>query len=667
MICNPFDINKAVDYTDQQLFDYWVNIGEDPGFDKMMKPSTLMPMIIVGSKGSGKTHIMKYYSYELQKIRLSSDKAPQTLAEKFQKESFIGVYVRCSGLNADTFSGKGVSDNVWQGIFDYYWELWLGERVLSTIIDLQKQSIINDFSEQELVGRILSLFLGEHAQCQNLRELKDYFIHLQKQLLFEVHNFLFQGKQLPQVEIKLAVSSITYGIPSILQSTVPYFKDRHILYLIDEYENFSESQQQLIQSLLREKPTACTIRIGTRPYGIRTYYTLGKVEENISGSEFEELRLDDWIRNSDNYKDYIKQICISRLKGSNLSFRDSDKIEDLIEEITPSDIEQQASKRKSYGNLFINLRKNLKAYRHQKLTDEEIESLIQCITFAPNLIVERSCVVLLYRRLKAKSTTLIEDAKAIHEQAERYLEGDKAPENGVASYLSHYRREMIDSVARLANIQIPYYGLDTLIELSCGTPRTILRLLKHAFSRQYFNTGKAPFEKGQVLKAEAQQIGIDNTNAWFFEENRVPGDNIGVKDVVKRLGNFLQSIRFSDLPPQCSINIFSVPDGLSEEAQSAINTLVLYSYLIDQDERRRKNSDNKAHVYRLNSILLPKWELSLEKRGNVELTKEDAEVIFNPSRCEEYDKHIKNKLTAYNFPFTAKADDKAVGEELFLF
>ena len=665
MISNPFDINKAVDYTDQQLFDYWVNIGGDPGFDKMMKPSTLMPMIIIGSKGSGKTHIMKYYSYELQKIRLLSDKVPQTLAQKFQSETFIGIYVRCSGLNADTFSGKGVSDSVWQGIFDYYWELWLGERVLSTIIDLQKQSIINNFSEQDLVGRIHSLFLGEHAQCHTLQELKDYFIHLQKQLLFEVHNFLFQGKPLPQVEIKLNVSSITYGIPSILQSTVPYFKDRHILYLIDEYENFSESQQQLIQSLLREKPTACTIRIGTRPYGIRTYYTLGKVEENISGSEFEELRLDDWIRNSEDYKDYIKRICVSRLKGSNLSIKDSDKLEELIEEITPTDIEQQASKRKSYGNLFVNLRKNLKAYRHQKLTDEEIESVIQCITFAPNLIVERSCVVLLYRRLKAKSATLIDDAKAIHEQAVQYLKGEK--ENDIAGYLSYYHHDMIDSVARLANIRIPYYGLNTLIELSCGIPRTILRLLKHAFSRQYFNTGKAPFEKGQVLKAEAQQIGIDNTNAWFFEENRVPGDNIGVKDVVKRLGNFLQSIRFSDLPPQCSINIFSVPDGLSEEAQSTINTLVLYSYLIDQDERRRKNSDNKAHVYRLNSILLPKWELSLEKRGNVELTKEDAEVIFNPSRSEEYDKHIKNKLTAYNFPFTAKADDRAVGEELFLF
>ena len=353
------------------------------------------------------------------------------------------------------------------------------------------------------------------------------------------------------------------------------------------------------------------------------------------------------------------------MKSSNLSIKDSDKLEELIEVITPSSIEEQASKRKSYVNLIGNLRKNLKGYKHQKLTEEEIDTIIQNITFAPNLIVERTCVVLLYKQLKSKSTTVLEDAKAIHEQAIKHLDGVK--ENDIANYLSHYRHDMIDSIARLANIRIPYYGLDTLIELSCGTPRTILRLLKHAFSRQYFNTGKAPFEKGQVLKVDAQQVGIDNTNAWFFEENRVPGDNVGVKDVVTRLGNFLQSLRFSDLPPQCSINIFTIPDGLSREAQDTINTLVLYSYLIEQDDRRKKNSDNRARVYRLNSILLPKWELSLERRGNVELTKEDAEIIFNPSRAQEYDKYVKDKLTAYNFPFTARADAAAPVEEYTLF
>ena len=73
MINNPFDITKAVDYTDQELYDYWVDLNQKKGFNHVMKPTTLMPMIIIGSKGSGKTHIMKYYSYELQKIRCEKE------------------------------------------------------------------------------------------------------------------------------------------------------------------------------------------------------------------------------------------------------------------------------------------------------------------------------------------------------------------------------------------------------------------------------------------------------------------------------------------------------------------------------------------------------------------------------------------------------------------
>ena len=96
MINNPFDITKAVDYTDDEIYRYWVDIKEH-GFYNLIKPETLMPMIIVGSKGSGKTHIMKYFSYELQKIT-------KPINEGLVKDKFIGVYIRCSGFNADKYS-----------------------------------------------------------------------------------------------------------------------------------------------------------------------------------------------------------------------------------------------------------------------------------------------------------------------------------------------------------------------------------------------------------------------------------------------------------------------------------------------------------------------------------------------------------------------------------
>lgn len=41
MINNPFDITKAVDYTDQELYDYWVDLNQKKGFNHVMKPTTL--------------------------------------------------------------------------------------------------------------------------------------------------------------------------------------------------------------------------------------------------------------------------------------------------------------------------------------------------------------------------------------------------------------------------------------------------------------------------------------------------------------------------------------------------------------------------------------------------------------------------------------------------
>ena len=265
MIKNPFDINKAVDYTDEDIFKYWVDINDQAGFNEILKPSSLMPMIMEGGKGSGKTHIMKYYSYELQKIRITSENG-SSLKAGFDKESFIGLYIRCSGLNANVFSGKGVDDNTWELLFAFYWELWIGERLLYILSDMQSEGIIDEVENVDLVNGIINLFMNCDILCSDLDKLRDYFIQLQKKLLYEIHNFLLLGKSQPQVDISLNIGALTYGIPNLLKKTVSFFKKKHILFLVDEYENFSEQQQQVMMTLLREKPTSCSIRIGTRPY-----------------------------------------------------------------------------------------------------------------------------------------------------------------------------------------------------------------------------------------------------------------------------------------------------------------------------------------------------------------------------------------------------------------
>lgn len=663
MMPNPFDINKAVDYTDEDIYRFWVNISEPAGFNEMMKPTSLMPMIIVGSKGSGKTHIMKYYSYELQKIRLAANKG-KSLAESFKDEAFIGIYVRCSGLNARVFDGKGVDEYSWEMMFAYYWELWIGERVLAALTDMQENGLLDGCDEEDLVKGILSKFMKQEAECKTLKELREYLIKLQKGLLYEIHNFLLLGKERPQVDIRLDVAALTFGIPDLLKEKVPYFKKRHILYLIDEYENFSEQQQQVMMTLLREKPTSCTIRIGTRPYGIRTKFTIGKIEENRDGSEYEKLRLDEKLREAENYKTYLKDICEKRLTEAGLSLINPFHLEDYIDKMDAAELLERAGQMKATQGVMNNLRRNLGLYKPQKLSEAEIDEIINALTCEDDLVVERAGIKLLYMKIKGKSTSLVKDAKWIHEEEEKYLSKESVKDNAIAKHLSYYRRDIIDDIARRANLRIPYYGMDTLMDLSCGTPRTLLRLLKQAFSKQYFNTGKVPFEKGKHLLVEAQQSGIESAGDWFFEENRIPNDDAGVTEMVTRLGGYLQRLRFSELPPQCSINIFSVQEeNMSAESLLSLRTLELYSYLVPHKDRRKKNADNKVSTYKLNSILAPRFELALEARANVELSKEEAEIIFNPLRKDEYEDFVRNKLKNYNFPFSVQRKNKVVGTE----
>ena len=116
MITNPFDITKAVDFSDEDINRFWTNIPGEEGFMGLLKPNSLMPIIIKGSKGSGKTHVMRYFSYELQKIRYGNH-----LKEGLDKDLFLGVYIRCSGFNANKFSGKGIPDEQWAQCLTTAW------------------------------------------------------------------------------------------------------------------------------------------------------------------------------------------------------------------------------------------------------------------------------------------------------------------------------------------------------------------------------------------------------------------------------------------------------------------------------------------------------------------------------------------------------------------
>ncbi|MDR1739863.1 MAG: hypothetical protein LBR45_03815 [Bacteroidales bacterium] len=643
---NPFDITKAVDFTDEQIVQYWVDISDEGGFKSLLKPTSVMPMIILGSKGSGKTHLMRYFSYELQKIKYKDD-----LKKGFEDDKFIGIYVRCSSFNSERFSNKGQIDEVWRSIYAYYWELWLTQISLNIIIDLQKNGIIEITNEKKLVENIIELLNKKPENTPNdLANLVSFFSHLQKEVDYEVENCIFNDDKKLHIDILISPSTITYQLPQLIKKYVPFFKDKIFLYLIDELENISENQQRLIQTLIREKNTACTFRIGARLYGIKTYEALGSGEENKEGSEFEEVILDDFLRNNKDYNEFIRKICEHRLNLNGICFPSPKRIDDFIDSFNIEDFvnkikDKKESQSKSY---FYKLKDKLKKYR---LSEKDTDNIISNL-FSDDVVVERTSVLLFYRDWK-ENKNLTQSSNEIKNSALEYLKNPIDKDNRHRKVLEKYKRDVIDMLARETREDVPYYGFEEFIKMSSGTPRNLLNILKHAYKWTHFNEDKEAFRSTNV-NFEAQAKGIKDTIDWFFEDNRTPVRQEGKPfECVERLGKFLRELKYSDIPPECSINIFGLNlEELSNEARDIFNFLEQYSYIIKTEDRRDKNSNDKFRTYYINGIIAPHWELSLNKRGIVILSSKEAESIFNIEGSVDFETVLTAKRQKYYAPFS---------------
>lgn len=144
MPSNPFSLTKANDLSDEQIQELWVDIAPPDSPDSIFSAGRFaspMPTFILGSKGSGKTHLMRYASYALQKRRFERDGLSAIVGA--QADGYVGIYTLCSGLETGRFQGKGQTEEAWLEVFSYYLELSLGIAALAVIDELLEGDVRN--------------------------------------------------------------------------------------------------------------------------------------------------------------------------------------------------------------------------------------------------------------------------------------------------------------------------------------------------------------------------------------------------------------------------------------------------------------------------------------------------------------------------------------------
>lgn len=637
---NPFNITKAVDYTDDDIIRYWVDISND-GFQNLLKPKSLMPMLILGSKGSGKTHLMRFFSYQLQKIRHKDN-----FIEGVISDGYIGIYLRCSGLNSDRFKGKGQQDEVWNTVFSYYMELWVAQLLLDTIKDFE----IDKETQKLICNEVISLFEKElSVEINEFHELKSFIKDLQNKVDYSVNNSAIT-RNLNNLEILLSPGKLILGMPKIFGKYISSLSKTVFLYLIDELENITEEQQKLINTWYREKEHPVTFRLGARLYGIKTYKTLGGAEENKEGSEYEKTELDSFYRNNDaEYETFIRKVCYNRLNEDGFNISNPDELDSYFEAFDLKTFLNKIKKKK-YSQVHID-RVQKELLLDKKYKPEIIEKIISNLKFSDDILIEKTNMFLFYRDWNDRKE-LVAASESIKKEANDFVV-QQSKGSRHAKILSYFKFDLIDQLARDSREKIHYVGFSTFVKMSSGIPRNLLNILKHTYRWSYFGDNIKPFKNG-LISIDSQLKGVTETSDWFFEDNRIPSEEGKIAfNCITRIGRLLQDIRYSDIPPECSISSFSLQyEKLNAEGIKIIDMLEKYSFLLVTNNRRDKNSNEYLKTYKFNGIISPKWELSLNKRGVININEKELVAIFETKAEDLFLQILADRKNKYNAPFS---------------
>ncbi|MBY3580488.1 hypothetical protein HJA77_04820 [Rhizobium bangladeshense] len=627
---NPFGITKAVDLNNEQIEQLWVEmaIEDDRIKPEVDHPTSPMPTYILGAKGSGKTHLMRHQSYELQKIRFQA--AGKSAEDGLKDDGYLGLYVRCSGLHSNRFSGKRQEDEVWNQLFAFYFELWLAQhaiRLLTDVLTSQPVAI-----NEEVTSEIVALLDKKpDQQIRNLTDLAEFLFTTQKNLDYQINNCLITRVLDP--DIIITPGNFIFGIPKIIAEKVSFMKDLLFVYAIDEFENLTREQQIHVNTIYREREPPSTFRIGARTYGIKTYQTNSGGEDNIKDSEFSEIQLDVELRELDRkYGEFCRSLVSKRL--SQLGFSTSGGLDQHFE------IFDTGPRSSDWNTIVPSLSKEREHFRRvtQQLTKfspgTDADQVVALLSNQKYPLLEKLNILLLMQSW-AKGGNLLTTSRAIADQMSAYESGRSAEKYKQA--LGHYSGDLAAQLLKENRRSQYYCGLSNFIDMSAGIPRALLTILRSVFEWASF-ADERPFSGG-TISLKSQHKGVMDASDWYFSNMRKAGpDGIAIQAAVERLANIFRINRFGDKPVEISVSSFSVSEReISEEARRVLGLAEARAFIhrIPGGQKER-NSEDITAKFQISPMLAPRWELPLARRGVVTFSPDDFNAIFDGEKVEAY-------------------------------
>lgn len=662
---NPFSLTYSAHMSDAQIQKLWVQLTAAD----IQKIKARNAVIVTGGKGCGKTHLLRFHSFPLQQMRYSTNGMPAN--EGVKQDGYIGIYMRCGGLMASRFSGKGYKGEMWETLFEYSLELFLAENLLQTIL-----TVLGDKQLSEDASLMISELIADSKpeDFQTTKSTRQYILNIRASLDYSINNCVFDTS-ITDTKIRINRGDLLFKVPEIFSKEDECLEDILFIYLIDELENFTETQQKFVNTLMREKSGPTSFKTGIRRYGVKTMKTLSDDEELIEGSEYEWLPLDEAFRgNTSTYRKFSYEILQNRLEQctnrkiivKNPREWASDLFETYNTNWDSSDISRiisvRVEKKKKLEDAHFSLfQKNLKKH---KIADTKLSEQISKNLRFENFPVLEKVNIINFQKQFRESTDPIKLSQTLRKDCETFIKNTSKSTSTFRTW-DHYNHDVIDQLLRDYELDPFYLGIDVFVEMSEGMPRNLINILKHVYNWATFKD-RNPLDGNSKTSAEVQQKAVVKASDWAYQDMRKAGSDLPLlKTSISRLANLFKTNHYSDRPSECSLISFATDlSAVSPEARRLITIAENRSLLIRVDKGHKdKNDGFEVFKYRLSKMLCPRWGLPISGGGTKEIQPKEINVIFDPTNHPEQE--FRELLAEWQKSRTLRDAETVIQNDLF--
>ena len=642
---NPFQDTKASFYDIPQIIANWVDIGSNKFIDSVMIPTSSTPIRIFGGKGTGKTHILRFFSFQSQQLRAQKD-GKNNILQQIQNDGYVGIYIEANGLEVNRFSGCGYSDDEWHRTFYYFFNLELIERVL------KKLNQIFDPKKTLSLEKISEYFYEENKvlSFSTIDELYKYIRKERKNIDSQVSDLSTPGNR-NSLEIK-PLFKLENGFKDIVKTILDSIEELNgvrVLYIIDEIENFSVEQQKYINSLVRHIGGVhnISLRLAGRLYGKKTDDTLDADQKLLEGAEIKTIYLEDTLK--PNFREFAKALYQKRIE---VAYGKDIKVDfsKIFQSRTLCDDEQLFDIMKKHTDKerphIKKLKEALKKYK--EYSEEDIKNIILDISYEDNWLLEKINIYLLY---KEWNNDLRKSSKLINISCKNYIQG-VSPNLHKDAYEKHeldLRYQLYRSYGR----NISYAGYSDIVKMSNNNPRIFLSMLDNIFRVCTFN--KINLLEATTVSCKLQDKALLESSNWFWNNFTTEIKDAKVLRAFNALCEFFRAYRRSDKPGEKYAVIFSYDENeIDQNVKDLIAMAIDNSLLINLNNRKDRNSGKFLKNLRIHPMMAPKWELPLGGGGTITLSSSLLHELFLNNKNSNLEQCFKEILQLVDIPFQKK-------------